>query len=362
MKMMFFISLQKKFMYKVLIRPFLFIFPPESIHHWLVAIFKQFNKIFFCKKLIRKIYSVDSGLLEKEFIGIKFSNPVGLAAGFDKNASFYDDFSGFGFSHIEIGTVTPNPQNGNPKPRSFRLTRDQAIINRMGMNNLGVDAVVQKLKKRSGNLIIGGNIGKNTLTPNEKAVEDFAVCFDKLYEWVDYFVVNISCPNIGDIAKLQDQDTLEDILRRLSAIRSQKHVKKPILLKVSPDLNFKQIDETIDIIQKIGIDGIVATNTTITRIGLKTDESIVRAIGKGGLSGKPLKERSTEVIKYIKSRTNGKMPVIGVGGIMSIEDAMEKIEAGADLIQIYSGFIYEGPGFVKRINNAFLKKMKNKNN
>ena len=277
---------------------------------------------------------------------------------YNKNASFYREFGLFGFSHIEIGTVTPKPQPGNPRPRSFRLPEDSALINRMGINNYGVDFVAEMLKSRPADLIIGGNIGKNTSTPNEKAVEDFAYCFEKLYEYVDYFVVNISCPNIGDIADLQDQDTLEEILGRLCFMRTQKALKKPIFLKVSPDLNFKQVDETIKIIQNLGIDGIVATNTTISRKGLKTNASRVKAIGNGGLSGAPLKDRSDVMIKYIKSKTGGKLPVIGVGGIMSVSDAIGKLEAGADLIQVYTGFIYEGPGIVKEIKKAILNKMK----
>lgn len=343
-------------MYKIFVRPFLFLFSPETIHACLVSVVKCFYKLFIFRFLLKKIYTVDSPLLHRKFLGLDFKNPVGLAAGFDKNASFYREFSDFGFGHIEIGTVTPQPQDGNQKPRSFRLVKDKALINRMGINNIGVDNIVKMLKNRPENIIIGGNIGKNTLTPNIKAWEDFSYCFEKLYEYVDYFVVNISCPNIGDISKLQDQDTLEDILYKLCEIRALKIQKKPILLKVSPDLNFKQIDETIDIIQKIGIDGIVATNTTILRNGLNTEESRIKEIGRGGLSGAPLRQRSTEIIRYIKQKTDGKMPVIGVGGIMSIQDAFEKIEAGADIIQVYTGFIYEGPGFVKKINNAILKK------
>jgi dihydroorotate dehydrogenase len=348
-------------MYKSFIRPILFLFPPEKIHEWLVATVKIIHRIPFVSRLLKKCYAINSPIIEKEFLGMKFQNPVGLAAGFDKNAAFYREFSSFGFSHIEVGTITPKPQPGNPKPRSFRLPADRALINRMGINNLGVDHAVKMLKTRPKNLIIGGNIGKNTLTPNEKAVDDFRYCFEKLYDHVDYFVVNISCPNIGDIATLQDQEVLVGILSQLVSLRAQKQLKKPILLKISPDLNFKQIDETISIIQKLGIDGIVATNTTITRNALLTGANKVKSIGNGGLSGAPLRDRSTELIRYIKSRTNGSMPIIGVGGIMSVEDAIEKMEAGAELIQVYTGFIYEGPGFVRRINREMLKRvMRNK--
>lgn len=348
-------------MYKYLIRPILFLIPPEPIHKFIVLAVTFLHKNFLIRKTIRALYTLEGNELRKEFLGLNFKNPVGLAAGFDKNADFYEEFSSFGFGHIEIGTVTPKCQPGNPLPRSFRLTKDRAIINRMGFNNLGVEHAVERLKKRPENLIIGGNIGKNTSTPNDKAIEDFSYCFEKLYDFVDYFVVNVSCPNIGDISELQDQKTLQAILARLTSLRAQKQPKKPILLKISPDLNNKQIDETIKIIENTVIDGIVATNTTITRNELKTDSRKINKIGSGGLSGAPLRDRSTEIIRYIKSKTGGKMPVIGVGGIMSAEDALEKIDAGADLVQIYTGFIYEGPGLVKSINKAFImRKSKNK--
>jgi len=286
-------------------------------------------------------------------MGLDFPSRVGLAAGFDKNALFYKEFSAFGFGFIEIGTVTPKPQPGNPKPRSFRLPKDKALINRMGFNNLGVHSAVEHLKNRPSGMIIGGNIGKNTLTPNNRAVEDYIYCFEELYDHVDYFVVNVSCPNISDLSELQDQEMLEVILTRLIRIRAGKSAKKPVLLKISPDLNTRQIDETLKIIKKTGIDGIVATNTTISRENLSTDPDKVLEIGNGGLSGKPITDRSTELIDYIRKTAGRDLPIIGVGGIMSEKDALDKIKAGADLIQLYTGFIYEGPGLVKRI----LKKL-----
>ncbi len=342
-------------MYRLLLRPLLFLFQPETIHKWSIYIVKIITGLPIISLVFQKCYLIRSDHLEKKVFGLNFPNPVGLAAGFDKDASFYKEFSVFGFGFIEIGTVTPQLQEGNLSPRSFRLPKDKALINRMGFNNLGVDQAVRRLRDRSDKLIIGGNIGKNTLTPEDKAVDDYAYCFRLLYDVVDYFVINVSCPNIGDISKLQDQETLEIILGRLSQLRMEKTLYKPILLKISPDLNFKQIDETISIIQRIGIDGIVAVNTTITREGLITSESRVKAIGKGGLSGAPLREKSNAIIRYIKEKTEGRLPVIGSGGVMTVKDAIEKLEAGADLIQVYTGFVYEGPGFVKKILKALIR-------
>ncbi len=336
-------------MYKVLLRPLLFILSPEKIHEILVAKVKIIYRLPFCARLMRKLFCLEDPELEKEFLGLKFKNPVGLAAGFDKNASFYKEFSAFGFGFIEIGTVTPRPQPGNPRPRSFRLTKDNALINRMGINNQGVDAVVARLMNRNPGLIIGGNISKNTDTPTENASDDFLYCFEKLYDYVDYFVINVSCPNTGEIDKLQDQEVMEGILGEIVARRALKSLKKPVLLKISPDLNFKQIDEALLIIQKLQIDGVVATNTTVKRDSLITNRRKILSIGIGGLSGAPLCDRSTEVIRYISVKTGGKLPIIGVGGIMSVKDALEKLNAGAGLIQVYTGFIYEGPSFVKRI-------------
>lgn len=336
-------------MYKAFLRPLLFLVSPEKIHEMLVGTVKFIHRIPLFPWFIRKLFCLESPDLEREFLGMKFKNPVGLAAGFDKNASFYKEFSSFGFGFIEIGTVTPRAQPGNPKPRSFRLPKDKALINRMGLNNLGVDSVVELLKNRSKKLIIGGNIGKNTDTPDEKAKDDFVYCFEKLYDHVDYFVVNISCPNTGEIEKLQDQEVMEGILGEIIARRTLKLQKKPVLLKISPDLNFEQIDEALSIVHKLQIDGLVATNTTVKRDGLLSDKRIITSMGNGGLSGAPLRERSTEIIRYITEKTKGSLPIIGVGGIMTVNDAQEKLRAGAALIQVYSGFIYEGPSFVKRI-------------
>jgi dihydroorotate dehydrogenase len=342
-------------MYKVIIRPLLFLISPEKIHEILVGAVKFFHRIPFIPRLLRKIYCLESPVLRKDFLGLKFKNPVGLSAGFDKNADFFDEFSSFGFGFIEIGTITPRPQPGNPKPRSFRLPKDKALVNRMGLNNLGVVEAVNKLKNRDKDLIIGGNIGKNTATPNEKAVDDFVYCFEKLYDFVDYFVINISCPNTGEIDKLQDQEVMEGILSEIAARRALKTIKRPILLKISPDLNFNQIDIALSIIEKLKIDGVVATNTTVKREGLSTDKRIVDAVANGGLSGAPLRDRSNEIIRYISLKTGGNLPIIGVGGIMSVNDALEKLKAGAGLIQIYTGFIYEGPMFVRRILQSLIK-------
>lgn len=347
-------------MYRLLIRPVLFLISPENVHTYVVFIMQFLHKFSFTKRIFNDIFTIRSSVLEKELFGIKFKNPVGLAAGFDKNAEFFHEFSSLGFGFIEIGTLTPKPQPGNPKPRLFRLPKDKALINRMGFNNIGVDAAVEKLKNRSQSIIIGGNIGKNTDTDNDNVVEDYVYCFNKLYNYVDYFVINVSCPNIGDISKLQDQETLELILGKLIELRNSKTVQKPVLLKISPDLNFKQIDETIEIVTKLGIEGIVAVNTTITREKLTTSNKKLKKIGEGGLSGKPLNERSNEIIRYIKEKTGGKLPVIGSGGIVSVKDAINKLESGADLLQVYTGFIYEGPMFMKKINKELLRMIKQK--
>ena len=282
-----------------------------------------------------------------------------MAAGFDKNGAVFNQFSDFGFSHIEVGTVTPKGQPGNEKPRSFRIPEDKGLINRMGFNNRGVDALVKKLEhKRRKGLIIGGNIGKNTNTPNSEAVLDYEACFRALYGNVDYFVVNVSCPNISDMRKLADQEGLELIINRLTDIRKQMDHYIPVLLKISPDLNNKQIDTSLDIVIKYGIDGIVATNTTVSRTNLSTSMKTIEAIGNGGMSGAPLTARSLEIVRYVTAKTKGKLPIIGVGGIMSVQDALNMLDAGATLIQVYSGFIYNGPGFIRQINRAILTSRK----
>lgn len=344
-------------MYRLLLRPILFVLPAEIIHHITVSFVKIILQIPGVKKLFRNLFFIQSEKSSAvQFAGMMFESRVGLAAGFDKNADFFNEFSHFGFSFIETGTITPLPQPGNPKPRSFRLTKDKALINRMGFNNMGVEMAVKNLKKRKDKkLIIGGNIGKNTNTPNEKAVNDYTICFRKLYDYVDYFVVNVSCPNVSNLSELQDPKALKEILAKLVSIRKLQKKRKPILLKISPDLDFKEIDEIIDICRKVGIDGMVATNTTTKRLDLKTHQRKIQSIGKGGLSGRPLTNRSTEIIRYISEKSGHTMPIIGVGGIMTPEDAMEKIKAGATLVQIYTGFIYEGPLLARRINKYLLK-------
>ena len=342
-------------LYRILVRPLLFLFKPESVHNFVVFMLKVV--LFFpgMRNLLKFCYGISDQALERELFGIKFRNPVGLAAGFDKNARHYNDLSSFGFSFIEIGTVTPVAQPGNPKPRSFRLPRDKALVNRMGINNQGAEKIAGNLRKNYPKIVIGGNIGKNTLTPNSNAVDDYVKCFNALHEVVDYFVVNVSCPNIGDIKELQDADTLLKILTVLQGLSSEKPQPKPILLKISPDLNFHQLDELIEIAMKTGIAGFVATNTTILRDNLKTSAGTIREIGKGGLSGLPLRARSTVVIRYLVEKSEGKIPVIGVGGIMSARDAIEKLDAGASLVQLYTGFIYEGPSLVKKINREIIR-------
>ncbi len=346
-------------MYRALIRPVLFLFPPETIHRMLVAFLKGVFKIPGIRSVISARYHVNDPLLERELLGLRFSNPVGLAAGFDKNAAFYRELHAFGFSFVEVGTVTPLGQPGNKRPRSFRIPADRGLINRMGFNNQGAAAAARQLdRRRPKGLVIGGNIGKNTLTPNEHAADDYEAVFRTLYDRVDYFVVNVSCPNITDLHKLQDQDSLESILGRLMAVRKEQQTRKPVLLKISPDLNEKQLDETLGIVARMKLDGIVATNTTITRDGLKTSPERIEAIGKGGMSGAPITSRSLEMVRYIRRNTPADFPIIAVGGIMDVGDALRMFDAGASLIQLYTGFIYEGPGLVRRINRALLKKMR----
>lgn len=342
-------------MYKRIVRPILFKLYPETVHHLVVSLIKTSFKVPGISYLTNKCCRISDPRLKRTVFGLEFENPVGLAAGFDKDASFYNEFASLGFAFIEIGTVTPLGQPGNPKPRSFRVPQDKALINRMGFNNLGADEVVKNLKKRKTKIIIGGNLGKNTLTPNETAVKDYIATFNKLYEYVDYFVVNVSCPNITDLHKLQDKSSLMEILNSLMDERSKKTAYKPILLKISPDLNYNQIDEVIEIVAETKIDGLVATNTTTTRSNLTISQEAIRQIGNGGMSGATLRKRSTDIIRYISQKTGGKLPIIGVGGIMSPEDALEKLNAGASLVQIYTGFIYEGPMLIKRINKAILK-------
>jgi len=342
-------------MYKNVIRPVLFLFTPERIH----SIIFFFLKIYkFCplpRFIFKKLFVLNDKRLEREVFGIKFKNPVGIAAGLDKDAEVFDMFDYMGFSHIEIGTVTPKSQPGNPKPRLFRLVNDSALINRMGFNNKGVDFAVKKLKSKKSEIIIAGNIGKNKITPNTEAISDYEKNFNALFDYVDYFVVNVSSPNTPNLRELQDKKPLTELLQHLQNLNSQKQKRKSILLKIAPDLTNEQLDDIIDIVLQTKIDGIVATNTTIERNNLSYTKEFIEKIGNGGLSGKPLRNRSTEVIKYIVEKSNNKIPVIGVGGILTPQDAIEKLQAGAKLVQVYTGFIYNGPGFAKQINKAIIK-------
>lgn len=303
---------------------------------------------------MRGLFAKKHSKLERELWGIKFPNPVGLAAGFDKDARWVDELSTLGFGFVEIGTVTPRPQPGNDKPRLFRLPQDEALINRMGFNNQGAEVAAERLRQRKSNIIIGGNIGKNKVTPNEEALSDYEKGFDALYDVVDYFVVNVSSPNTPGLRELQDKEPLMKILNRLMQMNKQKGNPKPLLLKIAPDLTDAQLNDIVEIVSSTGIDGVVATNTTIDRSNLKTNKAEVEAIGAGGLSGKPLRARATEVIKYLHDKSNGSFPIIAVGGIYTAEDAIEKINAGASLVQVYTGFIYEGPAIAKNICKGII--------
>ncbi|CAN5403970.1 quinone-dependent dihydroorotate dehydrogenase [soil metagenome] len=342
-------------MYKILLKPFFFLFDPEKIHHFVFATLKFLFKIPGIPSLFRGLFLVRDKRLETKVFGITFPNPVGLAAGFDKDAKLFDELGAIGFGFIEIGTVTPIAQPGNEKPRMFRLPADYALINRMGFNNEGATAAALRLKKRKTNVIIGGNIGKNKITPNENAGDDYEKCFEALYDVVDYFVVNVSSPNTPNLRDLQEKEPLTALLFRLEKLNQSKPVQRPILLKIAPDLTDGQLDDIIDIVKQTHIAGVVATNTTISRTNLHASEEKLTSCGAGGLSGKPLTERATEVIRYLVQKSGNAFPVIGVGGIHSAEDALEKLEAGACLVQIYTGFIYEGPSIAKKINKAILK-------
>jgi dihydroorotate dehydrogenase len=344
-------------MYKIFIRPLLFLFDPEAVHYFSFSVIKYLSKLGF-GVITRRIYTVEDPALERDVFGLKFKNPVGLAAGFDKNALLYNELSDFGFGFIEIGTLTPKSQDGNPKKRLFRLKKDQAIINRMGFNNAGVATAVKALKKQH-KVLVGGNIGKNKVTPNDQATEDYIICTQALWPHVDYFVVNVSSPNTPGLRELQEKAPLTALLKALKAeneLLAKKHVQKPkpFLLKIAPDLTENQLLDIIDIINETQIDGVIATNTTIGRDGLVSEESLVNETG--GLSGVPLRNRSTEVIRFLSQKSHNAFPIIGVGGIHSAEDALEKLDAGATLVQLWTGFVYEGPGLVKKINKAILAK------
>ncbi len=345
-------------MYKALIRPILFRFSPEKAHTFTFFVLRIAQKIPFGLAILSALFSRKRPALVKEVFGIKFPSPVGIAAGLDKDAQAFDALGALGFSFVEIGTVTPLPQPGNPAPRLFRLVADHSLINRMGFNNSGVEEVVKNLRKRRTDVIIGGNIGKNKVTPNEDAVSDYLKCFDALYPYVDYFAVNVSSPNTPGLRELQQRGPLTEILSALQAHNSSREARKPILLKIAPDLTDEQLDDIIEIVAETHIDGIIATNTTISReMIFATPMRRVERMGAGGLSGSLLTERATEVIRYLHDRSGGAFPIIGVGGIMTPEDAIEKLEAGASLVQLYTGFIYEGPALVGRIDKAVEKWM-----
>ncbi|MBS0031287.1 quinone-dependent dihydroorotate dehydrogenase [Chitinophaga sp. 22321] len=332
-----------------LIKKFLFRYPPENIHHSVMRGMKTIYSLPLGKSVLNAFCGVKTRGLERELFGLKFSNPVGLAAGFDKDAKYIDELACLGFGFVEIGTVTPLPQPGNEQPRLFRLPEDKALINRMGFNNEGAPAAARRLQRKKSNIIVGGNIGKNKITPNEEAVSDYEKCFHALYDVVDYFVVNVSSPNTPNLRALQEKEPLKQLLHHLQVLNTQKPRLKPILLKIAPDLTTEQLDDIIEIIKETQLAGIVATNTTISRAGLKTPAAEVNDIGAGGLSGLPVKRKATEVIRYIHTNSQGTIPIIAVGGIFTAEDAQEKLDAGASLVQVYTGFIYEGPAIVKKI-------------
>lgn len=341
-------------MYKSIVRPLLFKVDPEAIHHTTFNTLKSVCKIPGVPALLRGMYDFQHPSLEREVFGLKFKNPVGLAAGFDKDARLYNELGNLGFGFIEIGTLTPKAQPGNDKPRLFRLPEDSGLINRMGFNNNGVEEAVKRLKGRNPNLIIGGNIGKNKITPNEKALDDYSIAFDALYDSVDYFVVNVSSPNTPNLRALQDKEPLTHLLSELQK-KNRERGGKPLLLKIAPDLTHSQLDDILQIAQDTQLSGLIATNTTISREGLKTPLKSIEAIGAGGVSGRPVTTRSTEVIEYLVKNSNDKLPIIGVGGIFTADDVKAKLDVGAKLVQVYTGFIYEGPGMIKKINKNLIK-------
>ncbi|MEQ8678688.1 MAG: quinone-dependent dihydroorotate dehydrogenase [Cyclobacteriaceae bacterium] len=339
-----------------LVRKFLFLLPAETAHHFTINLVRVLFRIPMVKSIFSELNRIKDPRLQRTVFGLTFPNPVGLAAGFDKNGAFTNEFSAMGFGFIEIGTVTPLPQPGNPKPRLFRLKEDQALINRMGFNNEGMESVVKNLRKRSKEVIIGGNIGKNKVTPNEQAPDDYQKCFETLYPHVDYFVVNVSSPNTPGLRELQEKEPLQKLLQSLKTLNEAKPAPKPILLKIAPDLTDSQLDDILEITAQVNIDGVIATNTTIDRSGLRTKKEKIDKIGAGGLSGAPLFDRSTEIIKYLKNG-NKNLVIIAVGGINSPERALEKLKAGASLVQVYTGLIYGGPVLIRNINRAILKNL-----
>lgn len=341
-------------MYSI-IKFFLFKLPPEKAHHFTVSSWKTLLSLPLLGWLAKKLYHFEKPELKRHLFGLDFINPVGLAAGFDKEGKYFEAMASLGFGFVEIGTVTPKGQEGNPKPRMFRLPQDKALINRMGFNNEGLEALVSRLKQyrnKGGKLIIGGNIGKNKLTPNESASDDYVTCFDALHQYVDYFVVNVSSPNTPGLRALQEKEPLTNLLTLLQNRNQTLETSRPILLKIAPDLTNDQLDDIIEIVQTTKLNGVIATNTTVDRSNLNESPSRLKEIGNGGLSGQPLKKRSTEIVKYLSEKSNKAFSIIGVGGIQTPEDAQEKLNAGADLVQIYTGMIYEGPSIVRNIKKA----------
>lgn len=343
-------------MYK-LIRPLLFLLDAEKIHHITFHLLQFTGKLPGFRRLLRYLFDVNDKRLERTFVGLTFRNPVGLAAGFDKDAKAVDQLSALGFGFIEIGTLTPRPQAGNEKPRLFRLPADRALINRMGFNNEGAPDAARRLARRTSRVLVGGNIGRNKTTTNEGALTDYVQCFDALYPYVDYFVVNVSSPNTPGLRELQEREPLSRLLGEIKRRSLARDVPRPVLLKIAPDLSKEQLDDVVAILRETGADGVIATNTTISREGLSTSPEQVQRIGPGGLSGAPLKQRANDIVRYLRHQLGPDFLIIGCGGILSADDALERLRSGANLIQVYTGFIYEGPGFVRRINRKLLEEM-----
>lgn len=341
-------------MFKI-IRFFLFLLPAEIAHILTLEIISKLISIPFFKEKIKKIYEVNQIKLEKNIFGLKFRNPLGLAAGFDKNAKYLNLWETLGFAFVEVGTITPKPQKGNPKPRLFRLKKDKALINRMGFNNNGVDKIIERLKNKPANLVIAANIGKNKNTPNNQAINDYLYCFKKLYNYVDFFVINVSSPNTPGLRNLQSKEYISLLFKEINNYREKQSKSKAVLLKISPDLNEDAIYDIVDLISKNNIEGLVVSNTTIKRCNLSISKNKINSIGNGGLSGAPIKVLSNNLLKHIKKISKDKFTIIGVGGIMNERDAIEKVKLGADLIEIYTGFVYEGPSLIKKILLSLLK-------
>lgn len=342
-------------MYKRLVLPILFRFDAEQVHHFVCSALRFFHNLPFGAAILKYFFAFEHPSLGVEVAGLRFPNPVGLAAGFDKNGELVDEMATLGFGFVEIGTVTPRPQPGNDKPRLFRLKEDRGLVNRMGFNNKGAGVAAAKLRNRKSSIIVGGNIGKNKVTANERALDDYLTAFNELYEVVDYFVVNVSSPNTPGLRDLQEKEPLTHLLTEIQKLNTSKVKPKPVFLKIAPDLTDSQLDDIIDIVNDTAIAGVIATNTTISRNNLKTSSDRIEEIGAGGLSGAPLRQRSTEVIRYLCSRSGNSFPVIGVGGIANASDAREKLDAGAVLVQVYSGFIYEGPAMASRICRSLVR-------